>query len=97
MKYSKSAIHRKFHSLPELAFEDHRLTSFSGLIVFQVLFAQTEFEKLLNRCFRHLKVSPIFGHGVVVMCWWFICSWAIVGCVIFATTRMTHWCDAYSD
>jgi len=67
MKYSKSAIHRKFHSLPDLAFEDHRLTSFSGLIVFQVLFAKLNLKGLLNGCFRHLKVSPIFGHGVVVM------------------------------
>ena len=67
MKYSKSAIHRKFHSLPDLAFEDHRLTSFSGLIVFQALFARLDLKSTLNRCFRHLKVSPIFGHGVVVM------------------------------
>lgn len=67
MKYSKSAIHRKFHSLPELAFEDHRLTSFSGLIVFQALFAKLNLKSLLNGCFRHLKVSPIFGHGVMVM------------------------------
>lgn len=67
MKYSKSAIHRKFHSLPELAFEDHRLTSFSGLIVFQALFARLDLKRRLNHCFRHLKVSPIFGHGVIVM------------------------------
>lgn len=67
MKYSKSTIHRKFHALPELAFEDHRLTSFSGLIVFQALFAKLNLKALLNGCFRHLKVSPIFGHGVVVM------------------------------
>lgn len=67
MKYSKSAIHRKFHSLPELAFEDHRLTSFSGLIVFQALFTRLELKRRLNRCFRHLNVSPIFGHGVIVM------------------------------
>lgn len=67
MKYSKSAVHRKFHSLPELAFEDHRLTSFSGLIVFQALFARLDLKAQLGRCFRHLKVSPIFGHGVVVM------------------------------
>jgi len=67
MNHSKSATHRKFDSLPELAFEDHRLTSFSGLIVFQVLFARLNLKSALNRCFRHLKVSPIFGHGVVVM------------------------------
>ena len=68
MKYSKSAIHRKFHSLPDLSFEDHRLTSFSGLIVFQALFARLDLKSTLNRCFRHLKVSPDIrprrgGHG----------------------------------
>lgn len=67
MKYSKSATHRKFHALPELSFEAHRLTSFSGLIVFQALFAKLNLKGHLNDCFRHLKVSPIFGHGVVVM------------------------------
>lgn len=67
MKYSKSTIHRKFHCLPELAFEDHRLTSFSGLIVFQALFSRLDLKRRLNHCFRHLKVSPIFGHGVIVM------------------------------
>jgi len=67
MKYSKSTIHRKYHCLPELAFEDHRLTSFSGLIVFQTLFSRLELRRRLNQCFRHLKVSPIFGHGVTVM------------------------------
>jgi len=67
MKYSKSAIHRKFHSLSELAFEDHRLTSFSGLIVFQALFAHLDLKLRLNQCFRHLKVRPIFGHGLIVM------------------------------
>lgn len=67
MKYSKSALHRKYHRLPELAFEDHRLTSFSGLIVFQALFSRLDLKRRLNQCFRHLKVSPVFGHGVIVM------------------------------
>lgn len=67
MKYSKSAVHRKFHSLPELAFEDHRLTSFSGLVIFQALFVRLDLKRRLNQCFRHLKVRPIFGHGLIVM------------------------------
>jgi len=67
MKYSKSAVHRKFHWLPELAFEVHRLTSFSGLVVFLALFARLDLRRRLSHCFRHRKVSPIFGHPVVVM------------------------------
>lgn len=67
MKYSKAAIHRKYHRLPELRFEDQKLTSYSGLILFQALFAQLGLRDRLSRCFRHLPVSPIFGHGLMVM------------------------------
>lgn len=54
MNYCKSAIHRKFHYLPELAFENHRLTSFSGLIVLQALFARLDLKARIGHCFRHL-------------------------------------------
>ena len=65
--YSKSAIHRKFHWLSEPAFEGHRLTSFSGLVGFQALFAKLNLKGLLKESFRYLKVSPIFGHSVMIM------------------------------
>ena len=38
MKYSKQAVLARFHKIPRLRFEDQRLTSFGGGIVFQVLF-----------------------------------------------------------
>ena len=38
VKSSKSQIHAKFHKIPVIRFEDQKLTSFSGLIVFQLLF-----------------------------------------------------------
>ncbi len=85
MEYSKSAIHRKFNSLPELAFENHLRTSFSGLIVFQLLFARLNLKGLLNGCFQHLRVSP-----VLATVWW-SCCWAIIDCVIFTTFRMNRW------
>ena len=67
MKCSKSAIHRKTHSVPEIHFEDQKLTSFAGLVLFQPLFSRLGLKQHLSDCFRHLKVSPIFGHSVVVM------------------------------
>ena len=67
MKCSKSDIHRKTHRIPELRFEDQKLTSFAGLLVFQSLFSRLELKQQLIHCFRHLKVSPIFGHGLVVL------------------------------
>ena len=38
VKSSKAQIHTKFHKTPELRFEDQQLTSFSGIIIFQLLF-----------------------------------------------------------
>jgi len=67
VKPSRSSIHRKFHTLPDIRFEDQALTSFSGLIVFQALFAKLDFKERLQACFRHLDVSPIFGHHTVML------------------------------
>lgn len=67
MKCSKTDIHRKTHRLPELQFQDQKLTSFAGLVMFQALFGELDLKARLNRCFRHLTVSPIYGHGVIVM------------------------------
>ena len=67
MKCSKAAIHRKTHRIPEIKFEDQRLTSFAGLVVYQSLFSRIGLKRQLAGCFRHLRVSPIFGHGVVVL------------------------------
>jgi len=50
-----------------IQFEDQRLTSFSGLLIFQVLFIRLRLKERLKRCFDHLKVSPIFGHHLVVL------------------------------
>lgn len=67
MKISKAAVHWKARALPEISFEEQRLTSFAGLIVFQPLFARLDLKRRLQGCFRHLKVSPIFGHANIVM------------------------------
>lgn len=67
MKCSKASIHRKTHRIPEIRFEDQRLTSFAGLVLFQALFSRLGLKEQLTGCFRHLKVSPIFGHGLTVL------------------------------
>jgi hypothetical protein len=67
MKCSKASIHRKTHRIPEIHFEDQRLTSFAGLVLFQALFSRLGLKEQLTGCFRHLKVSPIFGHGLTVL------------------------------
>jgi hypothetical protein len=67
MKCSKASIHRKTHRIPEIRFEDQRLTSFAGLVVYQTLFSRIGLKQQLAGCFRHLTVSPIYGHGVIIL------------------------------
>jgi hypothetical protein len=67
MKCSKASIHRKTHRIPEIRFEDQRLTSFAGLMLYQSLFSHIGLKQQLAGCFRHLSASPIFGHGVIVL------------------------------
>jgi hypothetical protein len=67
MKISKGSIELKARVLPEIRFEDQQLTSFAGLIVLQPLLARLELKRRLHGCFKHLRVSPIFGHANIVM------------------------------
>lgn len=67
MKSSKAEIQAKYHKIPVILFEDQKLTSFSGLLIFQVLFSQLRLKDRLKKCFEHLKVSPIFGRHLVVL------------------------------
>jgi len=67
VKSSKSEIQAKYHKIPVIRFEDQKLTSFSGLLMFQVLFRQLCLRERLKKCFEHMKVSSIFGRHLVVL------------------------------
>ena len=67
MKSSKAQIMAKFHKIPTLCFEDQHLTSFSGRLVFQLLFKRINLKNRLRKCFGYLKASPIFGRHLIVM------------------------------
>ena len=68
MRYSKHAVLARFHKLPQLRFEDQKLTSFGGVIVFQVLFQRLNLKARLKQCFQPLKGSAIFGpHRIVLL------------------------------
>ncbi len=67
MKSSKAQITAKFHKIPMLRFEDQQLTSFSGLLVFQLLFKRLNLKQRLKKCFTHLDSSRIFGHHLIVL------------------------------
>jgi hypothetical protein len=63
MKLSKSDVRRNTFALPRLRFEDQQLTSFSGLVVFQSLFAQLGLKERLRRCFRHRDTGNTYAPG----------------------------------
>jgi Transposase DDE domain group 1 len=68
VKSSKVEIVSREHKIPEIRFEDQRLTSFAGLVVFQGLFKELAIKQKLQNCFSHLKISPIFGHHLIALC-----------------------------
>lgn len=67
MKHSKSEIRCKTPGLPELRFDDQKLTSFGGLLIFQQLFIDLKLKRLITQCFSHRKVSPIFSTTSIVL------------------------------
>jgi hypothetical protein len=67
MKHSRSEVHCKTRKIPTLHFEDHALTSFSGLVIFQALFTRLGLKERLGRCFGHLAAGSIFGYHLIVL------------------------------
>ncbi len=67
MKYSKAQIHSRVYRLPELRFEDQRLTSFSGLVLLQALFRKLRLRDQLQRCFLHLSKGAVVGLPSITM------------------------------
>ncbi len=66
MKSSKTEIHAKIHKIPRLRFsEARRLTSYSGLVIFQALFNTVRLRARIRKCFRHLEETRIFGRSLV--------------------------------
>jgi len=60
MKRSRKDVRRKATAIPRLRFEDQRLTSFAGLVVFQKLFQVLRFKARLASCFRHQSLGKVF-------------------------------------
>jgi len=67
MKRSRKSVRTKGSSLPQLRFEDQRLTSFAGLVVMQKFFLLILFKSRLQKCFRHLTQGKIFDRATIFM------------------------------
>jgi DDE family transposase len=66
MKLSRVQVERKSRALPQLRFEDQQLTSFSGLVLFQALFARLDLRSRLQQCFGQLQPYHAYGYALVV-------------------------------
>jgi hypothetical protein len=49
VKSSKAEIQAKYHKIPMIRFKDQKLTSFLGLLIFQVLFRQLHLRERLKK------------------------------------------------
>ena len=67
MKLSKTHFHSHVYKIPELHFEDQRLSSFSGLIVFQAFFSRLDLKRRLKRCFEHIQSGSVIGIHTVTL------------------------------
>ena len=67
MKIARRDAHANTFGLPRLRFESHQLTSFSGLVLIQQLFAALDLKRRVTGCFRHLSGGQVFGPGRVFL------------------------------
>ena len=67
MKLRRSDVRRQAHALPTLRFENHALTSFAGLVLFQQLFATLDLKARLRRCFRRQAGGKAFGPATIFL------------------------------
>jgi len=67
MKFSKSKVQSKAHSLPDVKFENQALTSFAGLIILQKFFAAMNLKQRLQRCFAPLNNGKIFDRATIFL------------------------------
>lgn len=67
MKYSKSAINSKTHAVPALRFDEQHLTSFSGLVIFQLLLKSLQLKTRLKQCLEKRQAASTYGHATIAL------------------------------
>jgi Transposase DDE domain group 1 len=67
VKLSKSQVHTNVQGIPELCFEDQRLSSFSGCVLLQRLFQNLNLGDRLRECFEHRGEKLIVGFPTIVL------------------------------
>jgi hypothetical protein len=64
---SIKSVFRKTKIIPRPEFEDQKLTSYSGLVLFQGLFRRIDLKNKLTACFKHVGSSPTYKHSTIFL------------------------------
>lgn len=67
MNISIKSIFRKSKKILRPEFEDQRLTSYAGLILFESLFKCIDLKNKFSSAFKHLTISPAYKHGTIIL------------------------------
>jgi hypothetical protein len=70
VKFKKREVVSRQYKIPEIRFEDQdkaSLTSFSGLVIFQALFARLGLRAKLAQCFGHLRPGASYPTSTIVL------------------------------
>jgi hypothetical protein len=67
MKYSNIDINSKTHAIPDVRFEEEKLTSFGGLVVFQLLLKSLNLKHRLRLCLERGQPKKTYGHATIVL------------------------------
>ncbi|MFT7559797.1 MAG: hypothetical protein ACI93R_001712, partial [Flavobacteriales bacterium] len=61
MKYSNIDINSKTHAIPDVRFEEEKITSFGGLVVFQLLLKSLNLKHRLRLCLERGQPKKTYG------------------------------------
>lgn len=67
MRSSRKQVSSASHAIPEVRFEEHDLTSYGGLVVFQAFFQRIDLRARLRATVRHLSSSIAYDYSRVVL------------------------------
>lgn len=67
MRQSKAQIESRVYTIPEVRFEQQRLTSFGGIIVFQALLQKLQLKARLSKCFRHCRKTVAYPMAALML------------------------------
>lgn len=67
VKLTRKQVQRRSRTLPRLKFSDQQLSSFSGLLLFQVLFQKLQLQQSLRACFRRVEAKAAYDRALLFL------------------------------